>query len=124
MQRDFLPILLFIALLIGCATCPTGRSQLMLVSEESAIAASKYAYVEMLKPYAQKGKVDNDPALNNRVYGITGRLIAQAIKWRPETKNWEWSIKIVDDPKTVNAWAMAGGKNDALLPAKRRPPVL
>ena len=82
----------------------------MIVSEESAISASKEAYVEMLKPYAEKGKIDNDPALKKRVYDITGHLIAQAIKMRPETKDWEWSIKIIDDPKTVNAWAMAGGK--------------
>ena len=82
----------------------------MLVSEDSAIAASKQAYVEMLKPYAQQGKIDNDPALKDRVYRITGRLIAQAIKMRPETGDWDWSIKIIDDPETVNAWAMAGGK--------------
>jgi predicted Zn-dependent protease len=82
----------------------------MIVSEDSAIAASKQAYTEMLKPYEQKGKIDNDPALKDRVYRITGRLIAQAIKVRPETKDWEWSIKIIDDPETVNAWAMAGGK--------------
>jgi len=66
--------------------------------------------VEMLKPYAQKGKIDNNPGLKDRVYRITGRLIAQAIKMRPETKGWDWSIKIIDDPETVNAWAMAGGK--------------
>jgi predicted Zn-dependent protease len=82
----------------------------MLVSEDSAIAASKQAYVEMLKPYEQQGKIDNNKELKNRVYQITGRLIAQAIIMRPETKNWEWRIKIIDDPKTVNAWAMAGGK--------------
>jgi predicted Zn-dependent protease len=82
----------------------------MLVSEDSAIAASKEAYTEMLKPYAQKGKIDNDSALKKRVYRITGRLIAQAIKMRPETQNWDWSIKIIDEPETVNAWAMAGGK--------------
>ena len=29
---------------------------------------------------------------------------------RPETKNWSWSIKIINEPETVNAWAMAGGK--------------
>lgn len=110
MKRLIYPVLLCVALIIGCATSPTGRRQLMLVSEESAIAASKDAYVEMLKPYAQKGKLDNDPALKRRVYNITGRLIAQAIKMRPDTENWEWSIKIIDDPKTVNAWAMAGGK--------------
>jgi predicted Zn-dependent protease len=82
----------------------------MIVSEDSAIASSKEAYVEMLKPYEQQGKINNDPALKRRVYDITGRLIAQAIKMRPDTSNWEWSIKIIDDPKTVNAWAMAGGK--------------
>ncbi|MBT8369111.1 MAG: M48 family metallopeptidase [Deltaproteobacteria bacterium] len=110
MQKIQLTLLLCLILIIGCATSPTGRRQLMIVSEESAISASKEAYVEMLKPYAQKGRIDNDPALKNRVYDITGRLIAQAIKIRPETKNWEWSIKIIDDPETVNAWAMAGGK--------------
>jgi len=82
----------------------------MIVSEDSAIAASKEAYVEMLRPYAEKGEIDNDPVLKDRVNKITGRLVAQAIKIRPETKNWDWSIKIIDDPDTVNAWAMAGGK--------------
>ena len=102
--------LLLLLLLTACATSPTGRSQLMLVSEESAINASKTAYVEMLKPLEEEGKVDNDPALQARVHRITGRLIAQAIIMRPETRNWAWSMKIIDDPKTVNAWAMAGGK--------------
>jgi predicted Zn-dependent protease len=97
-------------LIVACATSPTGRRQLMIVSEDRAIAASKEAYVEMLRPYDEKGKLDNDPALKDRVYRITGRLIAQAIKMRPDTKDWEWSIKIIDDPDVVNAWAMAGGK--------------
>ena len=82
----------------------------MIVSEESAIAASKEAYVAMLKPWEKDGKVNNDRALKSRVNHITGRLIAQAIKMRPETNRWDWSITVIDDPKTVNAWAMAGGK--------------
>ncbi|MEJ2284145.1 MAG: M48 family metallopeptidase [Desulfobacterales bacterium] len=110
MKKYHLVLLVCLALIAGCATSPTGRRQLMLVSEDTAISASKQAYVEMLKPYEQKGKIDNNPALKDRVYRITGRLIAQAIKMRPETRNWDWSIKIIDDPKTVNAWAMAGGK--------------
>ena len=110
MKRFVLATLLCISLFIGCATSPTGRHQLMIVSEESAIAASKQAYVEMLQPYAKEGKLDNQPALENRGNRITGRLIAQAIKMRPETENWEWNIKIIDEPETVNAWAMAGGK--------------
>ena len=110
MKRLYSMFLICTVLLVACATSPTGRRQLMIVSEDSAIAASKQAYAEMLKPYEQKGKIDNDPVLKDRVYRITGRLIAQAIKMRPETKAWEWSIKIIDDPETVNAWAMAGGK--------------
>jgi predicted Zn-dependent protease len=110
MKKHYTIFVLCAVLFIACATSPTGRRQLMLVSEESAIAASRQAYTEMLKPYAQKGKIDNDPALKDRVDRITGRLIAHAIKMRPETKDWDWSIKIIDDPETVNAWAMAGGK--------------
>ncbi len=110
-MRKHVVLSVVIALLIGaCATSPTGRRQLMIVSEESAIAASKEAYVEMLRPFEQKGQVDTDRALKKRVNHIAGRLIAQAIKMRPETRRWEWSIKIIDDPKVVNAWAMAGGK--------------
>ena len=110
MKTRYHAFILIALLIASCATSPTGRRQLMIVSEDSAIAASKQAYSEMLNPYAQQGKIDNDPELKNRVYKITGRLIAQAINMRPETRDWEWSIKIIDDPETVNAWAMAGGK--------------
>jgi len=97
-------------LLIACATSPTGRRQLMLVSEDSAISASKEAYAQTLKPLSEEGKVDNDPVLKRRVTEITERLVAQAVKKRPETAQWEWSIKVIDDPEVVNAWCMAGGK--------------
>ena len=110
MKKRYVVFLLIAILTVSCATSPTGRRQLMIVSEDSAIAASKQAYTEMLKPYEEQGKIDNYPALKDRVYRITGYLIAQAIKIRPETRDWSWSIKIINDPKTVNAWAMAGGK--------------
>jgi predicted Zn-dependent protease len=82
----------------------------MLVSEQQAIEASKEAYLQTIRPLQKEGKVDNNPKLKRRVYRITGRLIAQAIKMRPETQEWEWSIKVIDDPEVVNAWAMAGGR--------------
>jgi predicted Zn-dependent protease len=101
-----------IPLVVGaCASTPvTGRKQLMLVSEDSAIAASKQAYQEMLAPYAQKGHLNNDPALEARVERITARLIPPAVDYRPETAQWDWQINVIDDPETLNAWAMAGGK--------------
>ena len=29
---------------------------------------------------------------------------------RPDTRDWEWSVEVIDDPKMVNAWCMAGGR--------------
>ncbi len=98
-------------LLSACASAPvTGRKQLLLISEDQAIAASEPAYFEMLKKPAQEGKLDNDPDLKARVQAISGRIIAQAIRIRPETTDWQWSIHVIDDPEIVNAWAMAGGR--------------
>lgn len=97
-------------LINSCATSPTGRSQFMIISPESAIAKSKTAYIQALSPLAKKGKIDNDPATTKMVRQITGRIIAQAIELHPHTRDWEWSIKVIDDPETVNAWCMAGGK--------------
>jgi predicted Zn-dependent protease len=103
--------LLSIVGMTGCQTNEvTGRKQLMIVSEDSAINESKGAYTAMLQPLAKEGKIDSDAATVARVHEITARLIAQAIKYRPETEKWEWSVKVIDDPKTVNAWCMAGGK--------------
>ncbi|WP_198263752.1 M48 family metallopeptidase [sulfur-oxidizing endosymbiont of Gigantopelta aegis] len=109
-SKTFLLLALLSFTLIACTTSPTGRSQFMLVSPEQAISASKEAYVKTLKPLDDKGKIDNDPIVTKRVKLITGRIISQAIKQYPHTRNWQWSVKIIDDPETVNAWCMAGGK--------------
>jgi predicted Zn-dependent protease len=103
--------LLGLALLSGCATNPvTGRSQLMLVSEKAAISQSAQAYSQMIGSFDKNGKVDSDTALKARVDGITGRLIAQAVRYRPETREWDWSVKVIDEPDTINAFCMPGGK--------------
>lgn len=100
-----------VSVLVACVTNPvTGRRQLMLVPEGQAISASKDAYTQMLNPIKAEGKLDSDPKVTQRVVKITERLVAQAIKFRPETENWEWSVHVIDDPETVNAWCMAGGK--------------
>ncbi len=100
--------LLFV--LAACATSPTGRRQLMLVSEQQAISESAQAYVQTMVPLEKQGKINSDPALTARVERITGRLVTEAIKMRPDSADWKWSMKIIDDPETVNAWCMAGGR--------------
>ena len=110
-MKKLMLVLAALLTVAGCQSNPvTGRKQLMLVSEDSAIASSKEAYAAMLQPLAKAGKIDSDAAVGARVREITGRLIAQAVKYRPETESWEWSVTVIDDPKTVNAWCMAGGK--------------
>lgn len=104
-------MLLLLALIAGCATNPvTGRKQLMLVSEDRAIVASREAYTRMLEPLADEGRIDSDPEVTARVNGITAKLIAQAIIYRPETEIWDWRVKVIEDPETINAFCMAGGK--------------
>jgi len=103
-------VVLVATLATACATSPTGRRQLMLVSEQTAIAASKQQYVQTMSQLSSEGKLVTDPKVLNRIDTITGRLVAQAVLLRPDTKAWEWSVQVIDDPKTVNAWCMAGGR--------------
>ena len=109
MTRAFL-IALAISLLTACATSPTGRKQLMLISPESAIVQSKAAYLDTVGDFDKQNKLVDDPKLADRVATITGRLVTEAIAMYPNSRDWEWSVAIVDDPDTVNAWCMAGGR--------------
>ena len=110
MLRKAVALAGLVALMTACATSPTGRKQLMLVSEQQAISASRQAYVQEMGKYKQAGKLVSDPKLLRRVEVITGRLVAQAVKMRPDSARWDWSVAVIDDPKTVNAWCMAGGR--------------
>jgi predicted Zn-dependent protease len=97
-------------LVAACATSPTGRKQLMLVSEDTAIKSSRQAYAQEMGKYQKEGKLVSDPRVLARVRTITERLVAQAVKARPDSAKWQWSVQVIDEPKTVNAWCMAGGR--------------
>lgn len=99
------------AALAGCATNPiTGRSQFILVSEEYAIGGSAAAYRSMMGQLESRGKVEIGTARVKKVHEITDRLIAQAVRFRPDSANWNWQIEVINEPKTINAFCMAGGK--------------
>lgn len=103
-----------IALFAGLAACSsnpmTGRSQLMLVPENQVIAQSVSAYKAELAPHAKKGKLNDDSRVVERVRAITDRLVAQAVRYRPDSASWAWEVNVIDDPKTLNAFCMPGGK--------------
>lgn len=113
-MKNYSLIVAFLAIslifLTACQKNLAGRTQVMLVSESTAISESKLAYNKTIGDLTAAGKVDTDRRTVQRVNRITDLLIQQAIKKRPETQNWEWSVKVIDEPNTINAWCMAGGK--------------
>ena len=101
---------LMLVTLVGCATSPTGRTQFILISPDAAIIESETAYLDTVQQLEDDDKLVNDPLSVARVARITGRLVSIAIADYPESADWKWSVAIVDDTETVNAWCMAGGR--------------
>lgn len=97
--------------LAGCSTnTVTGRSQFIVVSERQAIGESAVAYNAMMGQLDKKKQIEADTPRAKKVREITDRLVAQAVRFRPETASWNWEVQVIDDPKQVNAFCMAGGK--------------
>jgi len=110
MKSRLVVTVLLAATLAACQENPvSGRSQLVLVSEEQAQASSAQAYAQTVNEAQKQGKLSNDAALNSRVKRITERLVAQAGNMHPPSRDWDWSIAVIDEP-TLNAWCMPGGK--------------
>ena len=106
----------FLALLAaaGLASCTanpiTGRSQLIVVSERQAIGESAAAYNSMMGQFGKKKQIETGTPRVEKVREIADRLIAQAVRFRPDSAKWNWEVTVINEPKTVNAFAMAGGK--------------
>lgn len=104
-------LLALFGVLASCSSNPmTGRSQLMLVPENQVISQSLSAYKAELAPYAKKSKLNDDELVVRRIRAITDRLVAQAVRYRPDSASWAWEVNVIDDPKTLNAFCMPGGK--------------
>lgn len=90
------------ALFGGCESVPvTGRSQLQLVSAAQEVQMGDEAYKEILG----KAKLSTDPAVNALVTRVGTRIATATGR-----KDLPWEFKVIDDPKTVNAFALPGGK--------------
>jgi predicted Zn-dependent protease len=82
----------------------------MLISPESAIVQSETAYLSTVKALDDENKLLDDPEVVDRVAEITGRVVTAAVNRFPKTRDWQWSVAVIDDDETVNAWCMAGGR--------------
>jgi len=96
--------LLVLFAVMACQTNPyTGRSQLLIYSEEDMNKMGVSAYAEMTDP--KKVKISTDPTFTEPLQRV-GRAIAAAAD-RPD---YEWEFRLIEDDKTANAWALPGGK--------------
>ncbi len=88
-------------LLTGCVSVPyTGRSQLLMVSQEQELRLGYQAF-EQIK---YRSRPSRDPRLNEAVQRV-GRQIARVAE-RPDFR---WEFVVIDDP-TANAFCLPGGK--------------
>ncbi len=97
-------------LLCSCAVSPTGRTQFIIISPDAAIIESEAAYMDTVRQLDDEDKLVGDPLRVARVARITGRLVSIAVADFSTSADWKWSVAIVDDAETVNAWCMAGGR--------------
>lgn len=107
--------ILFAGLLIayGCATVPlTGRKQLNLVPNAELIPMANEEY----KTVIAKGPLSTN-AQQTQMIRTVGVKIQHAVEQYMAANNlsselagFDWEFNLIDDPKTVNAWCMPGGK--------------
>ncbi len=101
-QRKVLGIVLpLLFVLASCATAPTGRSQLILISPEQESQLGVDAFQQVLS----KEEITHDPELQGVVDRIGWRIARVA-----NLTDAEWEFVVIDDPETVNAFALPGGK--------------
>ena len=90
------------ALLLSCATVPyTGRSQMIMVSEGQELSLGEDAYRHILRDSV----VTRDPRAEAIVRRVGERIAHAAAK-----PDYRWEFSIINDPETVNAFAVPGGK--------------
>lgn len=94
--------LFFAVSLAACSTVPyTHRHQLNIISDSEENKLGLQAWKETLST----AKLSSDPAASAMVERVGRRIAAAAA--RPD---YDWQFKLIDDPKTVNAFCLPGGR--------------
>lgn len=98
-------------ILSNCETNPyTGRSQLLMtsVSQEMQLGAQAYQQVKNDPKVHQS----QDPREIEPVKRVAGRIIeaAKRSNYAEIAKQFQWEVTVIKDDKTMNAFALPGGK--------------
>ena len=101
--------------LSGCATTTTGgavganRSQFMLISSEQLEQTAAQGYSKLKADATQKGALNKDQKMLQRVQAIARRIEPQTGTFRRDAPGWKWEVNIIDS-NDLNAFCMPGGK--------------
>lgn len=98
-------------LLSGCETNPyTGRSQLLMTSVPEEMQLGTQAYQQVKND--PKVHLSQDPREIEPVKRVAARIIeaAKRSKYAEMAKQFQWEVTVIKDDKTMNAFALPGGK--------------
>jgi predicted Zn-dependent protease len=94
--------------LAGCSAMQRTRTETALANVLIPPEQEKQLGLQVKEQLEKEQHVQyiDDSAVTGYVNDVAGKILAQAKKDRPEV---EWSVKVINDPKTVNAFATPGG---------------
>lgn len=101
--------------LTACETTTQGgavgaeRKQLMLISSAQLDQMAAQSYAKLRADAAQKGALNTDPALTQRVRAIASRIEPQTKVFRADAPGWKWEVNVISS-NDLNAFCMPGGK--------------
>lgn len=110
-----LSISVWLAMLSGCATTTAGgavganRSQLLLISSEQLEQTAAQGYSQLKTEATQKGALNTNENLLQRVRAIARRIEPQTGIFRKDAPGWNWEVNVIDSDE-LNAFCMPGGK--------------
>jgi predicted Zn-dependent protease len=113
MFKKGLVLIIIACLAYACSNVPvTGRQQLSLVSNSEIIPVVNQQYDSIVrnsrlsKDQTQTAMVKNVGA---KIQHAVERYMAQN-NMSSQLSGFKWEFNLIEDPKTVNAWCMPGGK--------------
>lgn len=112
-RQTFIPGLLALWLLSGCATVPhTGRSQLILLSDAEVAQMGLTSYRRIMR---QSPVVTGQP--DSRRVRYVGRKVSEAAErflrengYADRLPYFKWEFSLIRGDETINAWCLPGGK--------------
>jgi predicted Zn-dependent protease len=113
MLKNALILMIAGCLYYACSNVPvTGRQQLSLVSNAEIIPMVNQQYDSIVRT----SKLSSDRQQTAMVKDVGARIQKAVERYMAQNnmssqlEGFQWEFNLIDDPKTVNAWCMPGGK--------------